>query len=1143
MVVAVAVGDTMDSSALRSLSETTGGLFTSMNPGDDLAWRAFDLVATLNTPRVVDLTVNLLDATGRGIEGMQAYPSSRQLAHGEEVDIVAMSDRSLSPPPPAAARLSGTLDGQPWSETFVLPTADSEAGYLPRLWARRRVDALVLDDAAAHRAEIAALGVRHFLMTPHTSLLVLENDAMYEQYGVRRDRSDDWAHYTTPAQIPVVRETASAGTDVAIDAVLLRSPVRIFAEDLPTRTTGRIIRGLSRLGSPSTGTLDDLLAGSLGASGRLEALFGSIETGPRSTTAQETRFQKRMVVSTEELTMGEREWSRADEGRRFGAERNVTRSWFRSQNVMTTRDLAKRRRRTIPIIRMSKGGGFRAGIDVHQIVDRAPRPIRLAQATDQRLDDLTTFVHGLFNGELDGRCEELRVRSVGHDSGSITAAAREIVREARQIVTGRQYSFADGASLAVGADGSLVLDQGQSQLPTERIRWSGGRVVSIYPDLGLAVERQLQGFEPAVLATYAPFVLPDAESLSRWYHVTTVGEGTIRLRHLNDEEPSVELELDESSRVIALRRLVDDHWVTELGFEHGEGELTIISDSERASVRVERIGRTQPEALPETVVHMPLRRPTAWTEQLSRTQPGSAEWRVLQRQRLASYAALGQRAEITMVLRELVEQVAPLTVGELVLGSGADLDIEEAGRIIEGQRNHAVARYIVASRALASGREGELTALAREASGSLVGMLSSYRGVLEAVGQRDRALSLYRQFATQYDDPVLRYVAAHRVSANHYYEAPEEAVAVWDMVADDGPWWVIAQFEAARTLTNVSHRDAAADRFERLYLQAIDRGLSLPADAIVRQAFEYSSGGETRWRVFWTRYRERALRAGDAATLMTFVSLAVTSGDSDSVRRDLGIVVSRLAELELRDPAAILPIIDVMFDAGYSDHAYAALTPYLTDGASPEVLMRAATISEGRSRYGEAATYLERLLVRLEDEPMTLSDLRAIYGHLIDDLERATLTGTDRDSLVARALIAVAQWRAVDVDNPAIDRRIATMLYGVQRPNDAWRQLSSTIERHPMEGESYQVVAEVLEDEGQLERADQLWARAVAVDPTNPTWLFRRAQVSLAMGQRERANIYIRDIAARTWHDRFVNIVDQAEQLHQEGEPVAPQTE
>ena len=69
MFVGVAVGDRADHRLLGQLAAATSGLTVTVNPGDDLAWRAFDLVATLNTPRLLGLTATLTDAAGNPDRG------------------------------------------------------------------------------------------------------------------------------------------------------------------------------------------------------------------------------------------------------------------------------------------------------------------------------------------------------------------------------------------------------------------------------------------------------------------------------------------------------------------------------------------------------------------------------------------------------------------------------------------------------------------------------------------------------------------------------------------------------------------------------------------------------------------------------------------------------------------------------------------------------------------------------------------------------------------------------------------------------------------------------------------------------------------------------------------------------------------
>ena len=77
---------------------------------------------------------------------------------------------------------------------------------------------------------MVALGKKYFLLSRHTSLIVLENDAMYAQYGVTKGAGDTWAPYALPAKIPVITAAAPVITppDVAADAALVRAPLRLF---------------------------------------------------------------------------------------------------------------------------------------------------------------------------------------------------------------------------------------------------------------------------------------------------------------------------------------------------------------------------------------------------------------------------------------------------------------------------------------------------------------------------------------------------------------------------------------------------------------------------------------------------------------------------------------------------------------------------------------------------------------------------------------------------------------------------------------------------------------------------------------------------------------------------------------------------
>src|SRR5262249_13519679 len=90
--------------------------------------------------------------------------------------------------------------------------ATEHADYLPRVWARWEIDRLLAEDAGKHKEAIVNLSKNLYVMSPYTSLLVLENDDMYKQYKVERGRKEKWAWYATPQKIAVVKEGQLSGT-------------------------------------------------------------------------------------------------------------------------------------------------------------------------------------------------------------------------------------------------------------------------------------------------------------------------------------------------------------------------------------------------------------------------------------------------------------------------------------------------------------------------------------------------------------------------------------------------------------------------------------------------------------------------------------------------------------------------------------------------------------------------------------------------------------------------------------------------------------------------------------------------------------------------------------------------------------------
>ncbi len=130
--VGVGVGKRWNRSWMKLAAERTGGYFTQINPDEPLAWRAFELLATLNTPRLLELRV-VDDA-----ERVSFLCDAVSLAQGEEVCAIARipGKAGLPVPLPQTITIAGKLDGKPYVRQLAVKGVAEGAGYLPRTWAK-----------------------------------------------------------------------------------------------------------------------------------------------------------------------------------------------------------------------------------------------------------------------------------------------------------------------------------------------------------------------------------------------------------------------------------------------------------------------------------------------------------------------------------------------------------------------------------------------------------------------------------------------------------------------------------------------------------------------------------------------------------------------------------------------------------------------------------------------------------------------------------------------------------------------------------------------------------------------------------------------------------------------------------------------
>ena len=85
--------------------------------------------------------------------------------------------------------ISGKRNGEPVRYVSRITLDQEEAGnsFIPRLWARGHLDFLLSQGATPIiQNDVIALSEEFHIMTPYTSLLVLETDADRERFGVKR---------------------------------------------------------------------------------------------------------------------------------------------------------------------------------------------------------------------------------------------------------------------------------------------------------------------------------------------------------------------------------------------------------------------------------------------------------------------------------------------------------------------------------------------------------------------------------------------------------------------------------------------------------------------------------------------------------------------------------------------------------------------------------------------------------------------------------------------------------------------------------------------------------------------------------------------------------------------------------------------
>ncbi|HEY2882445.1 MAG TPA: VIT and VWA domain-containing protein, partial [Pirellulales bacterium] len=181
---AVTVGNTNDSTVLQGIAAAGHGSVRSISGEQTPQIVAKELLNEIAQPGLRDLNVEF-----RGLKVAAIYPDHLPQVPSGTQQILVGRYLPTGKDQHGEVEVTGTLGGEPVRYTAQIDLKDAEAGnsFIPRLWARAQLDHLLAQGQSQDiHNQIIALSEQFHIITPYTSLLVLETDADRERFGVKR---------------------------------------------------------------------------------------------------------------------------------------------------------------------------------------------------------------------------------------------------------------------------------------------------------------------------------------------------------------------------------------------------------------------------------------------------------------------------------------------------------------------------------------------------------------------------------------------------------------------------------------------------------------------------------------------------------------------------------------------------------------------------------------------------------------------------------------------------------------------------------------------------------------------------------------------------------------------------------------------
>ncbi|MDP6356298.1 MAG: hypothetical protein QF473_14405, partial [Planctomycetota bacterium] len=803
----------------------------------------------------------------------------------------------------------------------------------------------------------------------------------------------------------------------------------------------------------------------------------------------------------------------------------------------------------------------------HQGWSYRPRPWTFQQPQVQAYHhynwtfDLTRYADGLYSTSFDMLnlvAEEYGLGPVG----KVGEKARQLIERARRAIQPIRLRFEDSTEILFGPGDRMAHKRTTEMYLEEQLVCDGESILHLYPELGIAARRRASTLRRASLRQFAPHLLEPGDWLARQHDIELAEQEKESGRFVLSLTPRSPTEKPdarpEPSYEIRMTVATDGRLIEKSLYRKGERQLRLVFEYEDSKVTLRWLSKEdkelaaiayqaepldsgsafRPDLESFVVYDMPLRKPSYYEQHLKEIEKD--EGKALAKARLLRHLALAHVQELNWRRWGGSNQQAfnALTKAKSLLESaGRQLKLGDLSLLGSCGYRNQVAQWRAKSSVPAAAplvayyQHGWRGGVKPEKTGrpDLMGHLAAY-----AYTASHRKTEDLRRFIREWkDSPLLLAAAFHCGNWGRNSEA-------WFELFDHPRWRLQAVMMSAQRAKTDAHKQRIAAAFDAIHKELIEKGYHAPFSDAVANLLKSTDKGK-HWKPVIERTWEAVKSSEQPATLLWFAELGMFHGETQLADR----AVARAKELmgDAHPVMNALALGQAYWAGGRTKEALGQYDKVI--GAmeanqipkSPALLAAVARLAM-QSGDAERAIELEEQALALEHphlpELINLRAFRSRYQWLWGRYQQALQQAVNRkDQRAVEKWLSLAEsawhrWYEVDQDNAGIVQQLATLQLTAGRKGDAWRSLSSIIDRKPKEALSYFNVGQWYRGRNEKAEAAKWYAEAAKWDTANPRWLFERAKVLKEMGNRREANVAFQKIIDGKWAPGLQGWVNRA---------------